>query len=180
MHIKSEPSSGAYLFLADVGQRQIISDIVNQLVENMKNKAGMGVLMPKFNNDPDGLLPVVVQDKRSGTVLMLAYANEQCFLETVETGEAVYYSRSRRRRWKKGETSGNFQHVVGINLDCDGDAILYTVIQTGTGACHSGKWTCFWRSIIGYVLEASVGKLKMKILPVHENIANGIASSVKR
>jgi phosphoribosyl-ATP pyrophosphohydrolase/phosphoribosyl-AMP cyclohydrolase len=91
---------------------------------------------------PDGLVPVVAQDVRSGDVLMLAYANAEALGRTVETGEAHYFSRSRSALWRKGETSGHVQYVDEIRLDCDADTVLYRVRQTGP-ACHTGTRTCF-------------------------------------
>jgi phosphoribosyl-AMP cyclohydrolase / phosphoribosyl-ATP pyrophosphohydrolase len=90
----------------------------------------------------DGLVPVVAQESRSGDVLMLAYANREALARTAATGQAHYYSRSRAALWRKGETSGHDQAVREIRVDCDGDAILYRVEQTGP-ACHTGTRTCF-------------------------------------
>ena len=90
----------------------------------------------------DGLVPVVAQERRSGDVLMLAYADRDALARTLSTGEAHYYSRSRQGPWRKGETSGHVQRVVEVRLDCDGDAVLYRVDQTGP-ACHTGERTCF-------------------------------------
>jgi phosphoribosyl-ATP pyrophosphohydrolase/phosphoribosyl-AMP cyclohydrolase len=90
----------------------------------------------------DGLVPVVAQERRSGDVLMLAYADRDALARTLTTGEAHYYSRSRRALWRKGESSGHVQRVVEVRLDCDGDAVLYRVDQAGP-ACHTGARTCF-------------------------------------
>ncbi|HET9039127.1 MAG TPA: bifunctional phosphoribosyl-AMP cyclohydrolase/phosphoribosyl-ATP diphosphatase HisIE [Gemmatimonadales bacterium] len=90
----------------------------------------------------DGLVPVVAQESRSGDVLMLAYANREALERTQATGQAHYYSRSRAGLWRKGATSGHEQAVREIRVDCDGDAILYRVDQTGP-ACHTGARTCF-------------------------------------
>lgn len=90
----------------------------------------------------DDLLPVVVQDADDGTVLMLAWANAEAVTETGRTGDAHFWSRSRGRLWRKGETSGNILRVVGLAADCDGDAILYRVRPAGP-ACHTGTRTCF-------------------------------------
>lgn len=90
----------------------------------------------------DGLVPVVAQESRSGDVLMLAYANREALERTQATGQAHYYSRSRAGLWRKGATSGHAQAVREIRVDCDGDAILYRVDQTGP-ACHTGARTCF-------------------------------------
>ena len=98
----------------------------------------------KFNRD--GLIPVIVQDVNTKEVLMLAYANEEAIRKTIETGYAHYWSRSRRKIWKKGETSGNVQKIVEIRVDCDCDALLYIVEQKGV-ACHTGNYSCFFRRI---------------------------------
>jgi len=96
----------------------------------------------------NGLVPVVVQDANTKQVLMLAYANREALMKTLETGFAHYYSRSRKKLWKKGETSGNVQRIKGVYLDCDGDALLYVVEQEGV-ACHTGEYSCFFRKIAG-------------------------------
>ena len=92
-----------------------------------------------------GLLPAVAQDAQTGEVLMVAYMNEEAFRETVATGRAVYYSRSRGRLWRKGEESGHVQQVQAIYLDCDADTILLKVHQVGGAACHEGYKSCFFR-----------------------------------
>jgi phosphoribosyl-ATP pyrophosphohydrolase/phosphoribosyl-AMP cyclohydrolase len=95
----------------------------------------------------DGLVPVVTQESRSGDVLMVAYANREALDRTLSTGLAHYFSRSRGKLWQKGETSQHVQRVVEVRLDCDGDAVLYRVDQTGP-ACHTGTRTCF-STVIG-------------------------------
>jgi phosphoribosyl-AMP cyclohydrolase len=90
------------------------------------------------------LLPAIAQDVESGRVLMLAWMNEQAWQESVATGRAVYYSRSRERLWRKGEESGHYQQIVEMRVDCDADAILLMVRQTGA-ACHEGFASCFFR-----------------------------------
>jgi phosphoribosyl-AMP cyclohydrolase len=95
-------------------------------------------------------VPVVTQDYGSGRVLMVAYMNREAFAETVRTGVACYFSRSRKRLWRKGEESGNFQSVREIRLDCDNDTILLRVDQHGDGAaCHEGYESCFFRVLDG-------------------------------
>lgn len=91
-----------------------------------------------------GLLPAVVQDADTREVLMLAYMNEEAFRLTIQTGETHFWSRSRKKIWHKGETSGHVQKIVAMRLDCDGDAILLLVQQTGA-ACHTGHASCFFR-----------------------------------
>ncbi len=104
--------------------------------------------------DEKGLVPVVAQDYRTGEVRMVAYANREALLKTLETGYAHYYSRSRQKLWKKGETSGELQKVKEIRVDCDGDTVLYIVEQEKNRACHTGERNCFYRDIEGnYALE---------------------------
>ena len=100
--------------------------------------------MTEIAYDDRGLVPVVVQDARTGEVLTLAYANAEAIARTRETGEAHFYSRSRDALWHKGATSGNTQAVRGVRLDCDADAVLYLVDPAGP-ACHTGARTCFHR-----------------------------------
>ena len=97
----------------------------------------------------DGLVPVIAQDAASGRVLTLAWMNRDTLAETVRGGEAVYWSRSRQRRWRKGEESGHVQRVVELRLDCDGDAILLRVEQAGGIACHTGRESCFYHRLAG-------------------------------
>ena len=92
--------------------------------------------------DPAALIPAIVQDVSSNEVLMLAYMNSQSLVLTLSTGKATYWSRSRNELWVKGATSGHFQDVHSVSLDCDGDALLLKVTQTGA-ACHTGDRTCF-------------------------------------
>jgi len=96
--------------------------------------------------DPSALIPVIVQDFLSSEILMLAYMSSQSLAITLESGKATYWSRSRKELWVKGATSGNFQEVHSIALDCDGDALLIKVTQTGV-ACHTGNPTCFHRPL---------------------------------
>jgi phosphoribosyl-AMP cyclohydrolase len=92
--------------------------------------------------DPHALIPAIAQDVKTKEVLMLAYVNQQALAQMITTGKATYWSRSRNEIWEKGATSGHTQKVVSISLDCDGDALLITVEQTGA-ACHTGDFTCF-------------------------------------
>jgi phosphoribosyl-AMP cyclohydrolase len=110
------------------------------------------MLTLKFDN---GLIPVIVQDEKSREVLMMAYANDEAVRLTQETGFAHYYSRSRRKLWKKGEESGHFQKVVRIFTDCDEDCLIYEVEQTGA-ACHTGYMSCFYRTLEGEVTGTKV------------------------
>lgn len=97
----------------------------------------------KYNN---GLVPAIVQEQSSGEVLMLAYMNEESLKKTIETGTTWFWSRSRNKLWNKGETSGHFQYVKSMYIDCDEDTILIVVDQVGV-ACHTGSKTCFYREI---------------------------------
>ena len=99
--------------------------------------------------DADGLVPAIVQDARSGRILMFAWMNRESLEQTAVEGEAVYWSRSRARLWRKGEESGHVQKVRELRLDCDGDAILLQVEQVGGIACHTGRERCFFRRLQG-------------------------------
>jgi len=101
---------------------------------------------PDFSKG-DGLVPAIAQDAATGEVLMMAYMNAESYAETLSTGRAVYYSRSRKKLWRKGEESGNVQIVKGVYLDCDVDTILLKVEQIGGAACHEGYSSCFFRQI---------------------------------
>ncbi|MCG8615307.1 MAG: phosphoribosyl-AMP cyclohydrolase [Desulfobacterales bacterium] len=95
----------------------------------------------------NGLIPAIAQDAETGEVLMLAYMNQASFDETLSSGKATYYSRSRNALWKKGETSGHVQHVREIRVDCDHDTILLKVEQVGGAACHKGYKSCFFSKV---------------------------------
>ena len=97
----------------------------------------------------EGLVPVVVQDYSSGEVLMLAFMNRKAWEETLKTRRATYWSRSRNQLWVKGETSGNYQEVKEVLVDCDEDTILLKVLQKGGAACHTGYRSCFYRRLEG-------------------------------
>ena len=107
----------------------------------------------EFKLNSDGLIPVIVQDYKTNEVLMMAYMNEEAFDNTVKTGRMTYYSRSRQCLWLKGETSGHFQYVKGISVDCDKDTPLAKVDQVGA-ACHTGNRSCFYTSIAGNDYDA--------------------------
>ena len=98
----------------------------------------------KYNSD--GLVPAIVQDHATGTVLMVAWMNSDTLAETLETGRTVFWSRSRQERWRKGDTSGDRQFVKAAYYDCDGDVLLFLVEQEGAGACHTGALSCFFRA----------------------------------
>jgi phosphoribosyl-AMP cyclohydrolase len=100
-----------------------------------------------------GLIPAIVQDMKTAEVLMLAYMNQEAFERTVQTKKATYYSRSRKRLWVKGETSGHVQHVHEILVDCDLDTLVLKVEQVGGAACHKGYKSCFFRAVQGGELK---------------------------
>ncbi len=102
-------------------------------------------LSPNYNKD--GLIAAIVQDIQSGDVLMMAWMNPEAFEKTIETGEAHYWSRSRNELWHKGATSGATQKVKEVLIDCDQDAVLLLVSQSGNGACHTGRRSCFYRRV---------------------------------
>lgn len=101
--------------------------------------------MPKF--DADGLVPCVTCDHITREVLMVAYMNQESLRQTMEKGEAVYWSRSRQELWHKGATSGQIQRVVSMQVDCDQDCLVLMVDQAGGGACHTGHRSCFYRQV---------------------------------
>ena len=111
--------------------------------------------MPTLRFPDGGLIPVIVQDAKTKNVLMMAYANEEAVRLTETTGYAHYYSRSRKKLWKKGEESGHFQKVEQILVDCDEDCLIYEVEQTGA-ACHTGHRSCFFRTLDGKIIGEKV------------------------
>ena len=114
----------------------------------------------KVNWTHDGLVPVIAQEAATGKVLMFAWMNREALKRTVETGDAVYWSRSRKKLWHKGEESGHVQKVKEIRLDCDEDVILLQVEQIGGIACHTGRHDCFFQKLDNeqWVIEAPVIK----------------------
>ena len=100
-----------------------------------------------------GLVAAIAQDDTTGEILMVAYMNEESLRRTLELGEVVYWSRSRKKYWHKGEESGNVQKLKGLYVDCDGDALVLRVEQVGGAACHTGKRNCFFRRIDGGVID---------------------------
>jgi len=105
-------------------------------------------LLDEIKFDSNGLVPAIAQDEATGDVLMMAWMNRESLAETIKTRRAVYWSRSRRKLWRKGEESGNVQEVKSIYVDCDGDVVLLRVRQIGGAACHTGHRTCFYREVI--------------------------------
>ncbi len=102
-------------------------------------------VIPKLKYDEKGLIPAIIQDIQNSDVLMMAYMNEESLRMTIESGFTHFWSRSRQKYWKKGETSGNLQEVKEIFYDCDADTLLVKVFQHGKSACHTGQRTCFHR-----------------------------------
>ena len=101
--------------------------------------------LPKF--DADGLVTAVVTDAANGDVLMVAHMNAEALAKTIESGEAWYFSRSRKKLWRKGESSGHVQRIAELRVDCDQDALWLKVEQKGPGACHTGRRSCFYRAV---------------------------------
>src|SRR3954471_15231047 len=112
--------------------------------------------------DDKGLIPAVVQDAKDGTVLMVAYMNKESLRRTLKLKKAVFWSRSRKSFWLKGESSGNVQKVKEIRIDCDGDCLVIKVDQIGKAACHTGHRSCFYRKAV------NGGKLKVTGKPVFD------------
>ena len=113
----------------------------------MNNTYESKIKWDDFKLNSDGLIPVVVQDYQNNQVLMVAYMNEESFTLTIQTGKMTYWSRSRRELWIKGLTSGHFQYVKSLYLDCDNDTILAKVEQIGA-ACHTGSRSCFFKPLL--------------------------------
>jgi len=111
-----------------------------------------------FNSD--GLIPAIAQDHRTNRILMVAWMNRDALLQTARESQAVYWSRSRQAFWRKGETSGNEQRVIEIQLDCDGDVIILRVDQKGEIACHTGRNSCFFRKLTEQGWEVTEPVLK--------------------
>lgn len=99
--------------------------------------------------DADGMIPTIAQDAVSGRVVMFAFMNRESLQETVKAGQAIYWSRSRRRLWRKGEESGHVQRIKSIRTDCDGDVLLLEIEQIGGIACHTGRESCFFNALQG-------------------------------
>lgn len=119
-----------------------------------------GTLFDNIAWNADGLAPAIVQDASSGRVLMMAWMNADSLRATLERGEAVFWSRSRQKLWHKGESSGHTQKVQDIQLDCDGDTLLLQVEQIGGIACHTGRASCFFRSLEGDIWSENSPVLK--------------------
>jgi phosphoribosyl-ATP pyrophosphohydrolase/phosphoribosyl-AMP cyclohydrolase len=113
----------------------------------VKSQRSKVIKLPRLRFDRLGLIPAIIQDKKTGEVLMLAYMNKESLKITLKEKRTCFYSRSRKVLWRKGETSGNIQKVKGIWYDCDKDALLIKVEQVGV-ACHTGNRSCFYRKLI--------------------------------
>jgi phosphoribosyl-AMP cyclohydrolase len=131
---------------------------------------GGAAFTPKFG--PEGLVTCVATDAASGSVLMVAHMNADALAKTIATGEAWYFSRSRGKLWHKGESSGHFQRVVEMRVDCDQDAIWIKVQQTG-GACHTGRHSCFYRVV-------PVGKAGTVTLEFRDELSSGPANVYRK
>jgi phosphoribosyl-ATP pyrophosphohydrolase/phosphoribosyl-AMP cyclohydrolase len=112
--------------------------------------------LPDLKYDKHGLIPAIIQDARNNEVLMMAYMNEASLQKTIETGHTHFWSRSRQKFWKKGESSGHVQEVKQILYDCDKDTVLIKVVQKGPGACHTGHRSCFYTDINGSEISDKV------------------------
>ena len=134
--VNEKPDNGIYMaFKQELGALGLPVDILKSSIS-----------WSDFKTNEDGLVPVIIQDYKTSEVLMLAYMNEQAFADTLRTGKMHYYSRSRKSQWLKGETSGHFQYVKSLQLDCDNDTILAKVHQIGA-ACHTGSRSCFFQTL---------------------------------
>lgn len=118
----------------------------------MDSSPGYSAIADRVRFAADGLVPVIARDADDGEVLMLAYMNRETLIQTLETGLMTYWSRSRGEVWVKGATSGHYQYVRGVHLDCDADALLFDVRQQGGAACHTGRRSCFF---VGIPFEAA-------------------------
>ncbi|MCD8536141.1 MAG: phosphoribosyl-AMP cyclohydrolase [Burkholderiaceae bacterium] len=113
----------------------------------MVKESNLPAWIAEVTFDEQGLVPAIAQDAQSGRILMVAWMNREALVETVRSGHAVYFSRSRQQLWHKGESSGHTQIVKDVRLDCDGDVILLIVEQIGDIACHTGRQSCFYRQL---------------------------------
>lgn len=137
--------TGSAINALDYDYMQTKQDLSKQGI--IMNTFTSAIPFSQFQLNSDGLIPVVVQDYKTDEVLMVAYMNEEAFCKTIETGRMTYYSRSRQELWVKGLTSGHFQYVRSIQIDCDNDTLLAKVKQVGA-ACHTGNRSCFYRNLV--------------------------------
>jgi phosphoribosyl-AMP cyclohydrolase len=142
------------VLIADLGEAAVDTYIFSERGSAEAVEEG-AKLAPKF--DSDGLVTCVTTDAANGDVLMVAHMNAEALARTIESGEAWYFSRSRRRLWRKGESSGHAQRVLEMRVDCDQDAVWIKVEQAGPGACHTGRRSCFYRAVpLGKAPDASL------------------------
>ncbi len=127
-------------------------------------------MIEELKFDQQGLIPAIIQDQKSGRVLMMAYMNQEALRKTLETRRTWFYSRSRQELWMKGETSGHIQAVKEVRYDCDADSLLILVEQTGV-ACHTGHYSCFFRDEAGQEVEEQVFDLSQVYQPSREGPA---------
>ena len=128
-------------------------------IETPQTSPDSGAWLDTVRFDAQGLIPAIAQNVQDGEVLMVAWMNRESLAETVATGRAVYWSRSRQRLWRKGEESGHTQTVLAMRIDCDADVILLEVEQTGGVACHTGRRRCFYRRLEGSVWQETEAPL---------------------
>ena len=117
-----------------------------KLFSEIRNEETVSLDFDDFKLNSDGMIPVITQDDETVQVLMLAYMTKEAYQKTLETGKMTYYSRSRQELWCKGDTSGHYQYVKSLSIDCDLDTILARVDQVGA-ACHTGNYSCFYRDL---------------------------------
>lgn len=124
----------------------------------------------------NGLIPAIVQDVETKQVLMLAYVNEESYEQMLKTKQTCFYSRSRQKLWHKGETSGHFQYITGMYLDCDNDTLLIYVHQTGA-ACHTGSYSCFFNEVFPYDGADALDRLYDNHVEGHDISADALSAS---
>ena len=132
------------------------------ILNNLNSSNILNAFIEALEFDDAGLVPAIIQDAGTGEVLMVGYMNAESIRETIATGRTCFWSRSRQKLWRKGETSGHVQRVIEIRIDCDGDALLIKVEQTG-GACHTGYRSCFYRKA-----EPSTGAIEVDVEPAFD------------
>ena len=126
----------------------------------------------KLKFDNEGLIPVVIQDFNTGTVLMVAYMTRETLLLSIEKGKTVFYSRSRQKNWLKGEESGNFQNIIEIATDCDFDTLLIKVtLEGGMVSCHTGEYSCFFNKITDGTIEREPNK-KQILFTIYDTVCD--------
>ena len=125
----------------------MVESMANSMPKSMATADAARNLLAQVKWDDAGLLPAIAQEHASGKVLMVAWMNREALAATIAEGRAVYYSRSRKKLWRKGEESGHRQTVIEMRLDCDGDTLLLQVEQAGGIACHTGRHSCFYRRL---------------------------------